>query len=289
MHGHRGTNGQDNGSYLQKLTRHRLLDAAEERELIRRSQGGSAAASTDIVRLNCRLVVSIARQYSGLGIELDDLFQYGCIGLIKAVDKFDLDRPERPRLSTYADWWIRAEIRKALRDLSRTIRLPPRVADDVVALKRREAGPAAAKPRRGHRPGAKAEAARLDPERLEEARRAAGLETVSLDSWVNDDRKTTLLSFLASKNAEPSETIDQGTASKALAAALGRLKPAWAAVIRCRFFLDLTLDQTADYLDAVRITATRLSRERVRQIESLALDAVRVGLAKAGLTREAVI
>ncbi len=282
MNGHRGADGQGNDAFLQKLANHRLLDAAEERGLVRRSQAGGAAATEQIVRLNCRLVLSIARQYCGLGIDLADLFQYGCIGLIKAVAKFDLRRPEKPRLSTYADWWIRSEIRKALRDHSRTIRLPARVADDVVALKRRRDGAARPK-KRGERPGsAKTAAGRLEPERLKRAESAARLETISLDAWVNDEKTTTFLNFLSSPPADVIARIDLDRDRRRLARILTGLKPTHAAVIRGRFALDLTLDQTADLLEAEGVTAGRLSRERVRQIEVLALAELRAGFAEAG-------
>ena len=111
-----------------------LLSAEDERALFARMQGGDAEARQHMIRANLRLVVSIAKKYTGRGLDLPDLVQEGTIGLMRAVDKFDLAR--NIKFSTYAVWWIRQAVVRATQDQGRTIRLPVHVGEKLSALGR---------------------------------------------------------------------------------------------------------------------------------------------------------
>jgi RNA polymerase primary sigma factor len=122
--------------YLGKIRGGRLLDAAEERELSRRSREGDKEARARLIESNLRLVISIAKKYRGRGVLFEDLIQEGNAGLIKAVERFDPSLGNR--FSTYATWWIRQAVTRAVADHARTVRLPAHVVDAVFRLRRAE-------------------------------------------------------------------------------------------------------------------------------------------------------
>jgi RNA polymerase primary sigma factor len=122
--------------YLGKIRGGRLLDAAEERELSGRAREGDMEARARLIKSNLRLVISIAKKYRGRGVSFEDLIQEGNAGLIKAVERFDPSLGNR--FSTYATWWIRQAITRAVADHARTVRLPAHVVDAIFRLRRAE-------------------------------------------------------------------------------------------------------------------------------------------------------
>jgi RNA polymerase primary sigma factor len=122
--------------YLGKIRGGRLLDAAEERELSGRAREGDKEARARLIKSNLRLVISIAKKYRGRGVLFEDLIQEGNAGLIKAVERFDPSLGNR--FSTYATWWIRQAVTRAIADHARTVRLPAHVVDAVFRLRRAE-------------------------------------------------------------------------------------------------------------------------------------------------------
>src|SRR5918998_208158 len=122
--------------YLGRIRDSKLLDAAEERDLSRRTHAGDGAARQRLIESNLRLVISIAKKYRGRGVPFEDLIQEGNAGLIRAVEKFDPEMGNR--FSTYATWWIRQAVTRALADHGRTVRLPAHVVDALYRLRRAE-------------------------------------------------------------------------------------------------------------------------------------------------------
>src|SRR3712207_4968625 len=122
--------------YLRRIRDGRLLDAGEERDLSRRAHEGDKVARRQLIESNLRLVISIAKKYRGRGVPFEDLIQEGNAGLIRAVEKFDPEMGNR--FSTYATWWIRQAVTRAIADHSRTVRLPAHVVDSLYRLRRAE-------------------------------------------------------------------------------------------------------------------------------------------------------
>src|SRR3712207_4290740 len=122
--------------YLSRIRDGRLLDAGEERDLSRRAHEGDRVARRQLIESNLRLVISIAKKYRGRGVPFEDLIQEGNAGLIRAVERFDPDLGNR--FSTYATWWIRQAVARAIADHGRTVRLPSHVVDALFRLRRAE-------------------------------------------------------------------------------------------------------------------------------------------------------
>src|SRR5918997_116695 len=122
--------------YLGRVRGGRLLDAQEEKDLSRRAHAGDGKARQRLIESNLRLVISIAKKYRGRGVPFEDLIQEGNAGLIRAVEKFDPEMGNR--FSTYATWWIRQAVTRALADHGRTVRLPAHVVDALYRLRRAE-------------------------------------------------------------------------------------------------------------------------------------------------------
>lgn len=250
--------------YLRTIGRVKLLGAAEEIELARRTLKGDDLARKRLIQSNLRLVVSVAKRYQNKGMPLLDLIQEGNVGLIKAVEKFD---PERGyKFSTYATWWIRQGITRALADKSRTIRVPVHMVENINNLRR----------------ATSKLSQKLDRKpTLEELAREVGLSLkkirmilqanrslLSLDTQYGEDEDNTLAELVED---EKSRTPETSTATKLLAEdvrkVLGVLTPREREVLILRFGLNDGKPRTLEQVGKL----VGITRERTRQIEIKAL------------------
>ena len=249
--------------YLRSFGDGRLLTPVEERELARRKDLGDEDARRELIESNLRLVVSIARKYAEPGVPLLDLIQEGNLGLIRAVEKFDYKLGFK--LSTYATWWIRQSVSRALADQARTIRLPAHVGGQVrqlmqgrrVLVQNRNGDPT------------DAELARESglPEQRVRQLLALVEDPVSLQAPVGGGDGM-YADLIEDPNSErPDETTSKNLRSVEVAEALLRLKPRLSHVLSLRFGLNDTVPQTLDEVGR----ALGITRERVRQLESRAL------------------
>jgi RNA polymerase primary sigma factor len=253
--------------YVRQLGDGRLLTPAEERELARRKDLGDEGAKSRLIESNLRLVMSITRNYTRAEVPLLDLIQEGNLGLIRAVEKFDYRLGFK--LSTYATWWIRQSITRALADQGRTIRLPVHVAEQVRRAQRARRVLA----QRLNRDPSVDEIAKesgFTPERVSELFELV-TDPVSLETPVGDGESM----YADLIEDERSESPDAQTANHArgleLARALEALEPRMRHVLERRFGLDGEAPQTLEDLG----TDLGITRERVRQIETRALRQLR--------------
>ena len=244
-----------------------LLTPSEERELARRKDEGDEDAKKKLIESNLRLVMSITRNYTKAGVPLLDLIQEGNLGLIRAVEKFDYKMGYK--LSTYATWWIRQAVTRALADQGRTIRLPVHVADQVRRLMRARRQLA----QKLNREPTEEELAResgFTPQRVQELLDLVE-DPVSLETPVGDG-ESMYADLIEDVNAD---RPDDQTANKLrrteLAEALLRLNPRMQRVLALRFGLDGEHPQTLEEVG----TGLGITRERVRQLESRALRELR--------------
>jgi RNA polymerase primary sigma factor len=253
--------------YVRQLGSGRLLTPAEERELARRKDLGDEAAKRQLIESNLRLVMSITRRYTRAGVPLLDLIQEGNLGLIRAVEKFDYRLGFK--LSTYATWWIRQSITRALADQGRTIRLPVHVADQVrrVSRARRQLGQ---KLNRAPTTEEIAAESGFTPGRVEELFELVA-EPVSLETPVGDGESMYADLIEDQASVSPDRASADAARSLELADALGALEPRLAFVVTRRFGLDGASPQTLEELGV----EMGITRERVRQIETRALRELR--------------
>ncbi len=250
--------------FLNEIGRYPLLTAAEEIELAKRIERGDLEAKERMINANLRLVVSIAKRYQGHGLSLLDLIQEGILGLIRAVEKFDWRRGYK--FSTYATWWIRQAVQRGYQNRARTIRVPVHVAELERKAARTERELTA---KLGRQPTDEeiAEAAKVTPAKLREARDAVRMLT-SLDRPVGEDGSATVGDFVAAEEDDPLSELAVSLEDGALERALAELTEQQRRVIELRFGLagdePVSLQAVGDELG--------LTRERVRQIERMALE-----------------
>jgi len=254
--------------YVRQIGGGPLLTRAEERELARRKDAGDEAAKRQLIESNLRLVMSITRNYTKAGVPLLDLIQEGNLGLIRAVEKFDYRMGYK--LSTYATWWIRQAVTRALADQGRTIRLPVHVAEQLRRLLR-------ARRQLAQKLNREPTLAELAKETGMEESRVTDLldlveDPVSLDTPVGDG-ESLYGDLIEDVNSEaPHERTAQRLRATELANALAHLNPRMRRVLALRFGLDGELPQTLEEVGA----GLGITRERVRQLESRALRELRM-------------
>jgi len=250
--------------FLRDAGRHRLLTAAQEVSLAKRIERGDAGAKEEMIQSNLRLVVSIAKNYRNQGLPFLDLIQEGTLGLIRAVEKFDWRRGFK--FSTYATWWIRQAVARALADKARTIRMPVHIVERLQKINRAERS---LWTQLGRDPTLQeiADEASLTPEQVLEVRAAARAST-SLDAPVGDDEDATLGDFVAGDEPLPEDEVDVQLRRRALHDALLSLPEREREVVTLRYGIDGNEPRTLEEIGH----RLGLTRERVRQIE---LDSLR--------------
>ena len=253
--------------YVRQIGDGRLLTPTEERELARRKDMGDEAAKRKLIESNLRLVMSITRNYTKAGVPLLDLIQEGNLGLIRAVEKFDYKMGFK--LSTYATWWIRQAITRALADQGRIIRLPVHVADQVRRLMRTRRV-LAQKLNREPTVAELAAASELPIKKVKDLLELVE-EPVSLETPVGDGESLYGDLIEDTKTDRPELTTADGMRHRELVSALDSLNPRMRRVVALRFGLDGEKPQTLEEVGA----GLGITRERVRQLESRALRELR--------------
>ncbi len=253
--------------YVRQIGDGRLLTPTEERELARRKDMGDEAAKRRLIECNLRLVMSITRNYTKAGVPLLDLIQEGNLGLIRAVEKFDYKMGFK--LSTYATWWIRQAITRALADQGRIIRLPVHVADQVRRLMRTRRV-LAQKLNREPTVAELAAASELPIKKVKDLLELVE-EPVSLETPVGDGESLYGDLIEDTKTERPELTTADGMRHRELVRALDSLNPRMRRVVALRFGLDGEKPQTLEEVGA----GLGITRERVRQLESRALRELR--------------
>lgn len=254
--------------YLKEIGAIPLLTPEEESDLARRKWEGDAEAGRRLVEANLRLVVSIAKRYTGRGMSFLDLVQEGNLGLMKAVEKFDYAKGYR--LSTYATWWVKQSITRSLADQSRTIRLPVHMVEAVNKVRRAQRSLSV---KLGREPSMEevAQEVNLPEKRVAELIQASG-DTVSLETPVGDEEGSNLGDFVADDaNASTEDKAESFLLREEIDSMLQGLNPREREVLILRFGLEtghpLTLEEVGKRFN--------VTRERIRQIETAALRKLR--------------
>jgi RNA polymerase primary sigma factor len=250
--------------FLKDIGKARLLTAQEEVDLAKRIERGSFDAKQKLVESNLRLVVSIAKNYRNQGLPFLDLIQEGTIGLVRATEKFDYRKGFK--FSTYATWWIRQAVARALADKARTIRIPVHIVEKLNKIRRAERSLVTAL---GHEPTPEeiAELTGIDPEEIDSIKRSAQAP-ISLEKPVGDEEESEFGQLIADERAEsPYERAVEILTKEALRDALENLSYRERRVLELRYGLGGEHPRT---LNEVGRTFN-LTRERVRQIENQSL------------------
>ena len=254
--------------YLKEIGQIKLLTAEEEVELAQRMADGDESAKSKLIEANLRLVVSIAKKYSGRGLHILDLIQEGNTGLIRAVDKFDWKRGNK--FSTYATWWIRQAITRAIADQARTIRVPVHMVEVINKATRCNRKLVQ---ELGREPTVEEIAAELGlpVEKIIEANRTAA-DTLSLDTPVGDEEDTSIGSFVEDERTPgPADATSNALLAEALKEILDTLTEREADVLRMRFGMYDGRTHTLEEVGHI----FNVTRERIRQIENKAIRKLR--------------
>jgi len=256
--------------YLGRIRSGQLLDAAEERELSRCAREGDNEARKRLIESNLRLVISIAKKYRGRGVSFEDLIQEGNSGLIKAVERFDPDMGNR--FSTYATWWIRQAVTRAVADHARTVRLPSHVVDALFRLRRAdntlsiELGRDPSEEELAERLGIKPEEVR----RLREVSQPIG----SINARVGAEEGAEMGDLLPDERAgDDYARVEIGQWEGTLHEAVESLPEREARILKMRHGLDGSKTRTLREVSE----ALGISQERARQVEIKALRTIRTG------------
>lgn len=272
-----GAGDDSTWTYLREIGRYPLLTPAREIELFRELKNGDESAGRKIVQANLRLVVSVAKRYRNRGLAFQDLIQEGTLGMMRAVDKFD---PERGyKFSTYATWWIKQSITRALADKSRMVRLPVHIVEELGRVRKTVRLLAL---RTQKRPELEeiARAAGMSRARLESILKAEK-NLLSLDASLSESSESTLMDFIEDRStAAPDDVAGAQLLKDRVSKALETLRPQERLVISMRFGLDTGMPATLEQIGNVM----GVTRERVRQIEKGALKKLKVNKSLALLT-----
>lgn len=254
--------------YMREMGQFSMLSADEEVKLAHRIAEGDQSAKNELVEANLRLVVSLARHYQGCGLSYQDLIQEGNIGLIKAAEKFDVSKGFR--FSTYASWWIKQTLSRAIADQSRTIRIPVHMTENINKFKKIERELLS---QLNREPKIKeiADAMGISEKQAKEIQSYI-VEPTSLDIQVGDDDDTTIGSFIEDTHfVNPESAYIKESNGDVVNAVLDTLSDREANILRLRFGIGgkkaMTLEEVGKEYG--------LTRERIRQIEAKALRKLR--------------
>ena len=254
--------------YMREMGQFSMLSADEEIKLANRIAEGDQSAKNELVEANLRLVVSLARHYQGCGLSYQDLIQEGNIGLIKAAEKFDVSKGFR--FSTYASWWIKQALSRAIADQSRTIRIPVHMTENINKFKKTERELLS---QLNREPKIKeiADAMGISEKQAKEIQSYI-VEPTSLDIQVGDDDDTTIGSFIEDTHfVNPESAYIKESNGDIVNAVLDTLSDREANILRLRFGIGgkkaMTLEEVGKEYG--------LTRERIRQIEAKALRKLR--------------
>ena len=254
--------------YMREMGQFSMLSADEEVKLAHRIAEGDQSAKNELVEANLRLVVSLARHYQGCGLSYQDLIQEGNIGLIKAAEKFDVSKGFR--FSTYASWWIKQALSRAIADQSRTIRIPVHMTENINKFKKTERE-LLSKLNREPKIKEIADAMGISEKQAKEIQSYI-IEPTSLDIQVGDDDDTTIGSFIEDTHfVNPESAYIKESNGDVVNAVLDTLSDREANILRLRFGIGgkkaMTLEEVGKEYG--------LTRERIRQIEAKALRKLR--------------
>lgn len=254
--------------YMREMGQFSMLSAEKEVELANRIAEGDQSAKNELVEANLRLVVSLARHYQGCGLSYQDLIQEGNIGLIKAAEKFDVSKGFR--FSTYASWWIKQALSRAIADQSRTIRIPVHMTENINKFKKTERE-LLSKLNREPKIKEIADAMGISEKQAKEIQSYI-VEPTSLDIQVGDDDDTTIGSFIEDTHfVNPESAYIKESNGDVVNAVLDTLSDREANILRLRFGIGgkkaMTLEEVGNEYG--------LTRERIRQIEAKALRKLR--------------
>jgi RNA polymerase primary sigma factor len=265
--------------YLREIGQVKLLTPDEEIQLAARIKKGDKKAREHMIKANLRLVVKIARDYEGIGLPLLDLISEGNMGLMKAVERFD---PKKGgKLSTYGSWWIKQSIKRALANQSKTIRLPVHLVDKISKMRRiglrlqEELGREATDEELADEMG-------MTATRVRQMRQAA-IRPASLDAPIGDDDSNNFSDVVQDENAtSPYENLEDKTVVGMLQDMVKHLDEREATILRFRFGLDGGSEKTLEEVGE----KFGVTRERVRQIQNLALKKLRKMIEKLESTKK---